>query len=171
MLNFVQETDNQIEKIRQLITDAFGQTKEAALVETIRKSSNFIPELSLVAQENEDVLGHILFSSIVIETSQETFPVLALAPLSVTPLRQRQGIGSKLVEVGLIRCRELNHSIVIIVGEPRYYNRFGFQKASQFGLHSSLPIPDEVFMVLELKPSALMNVNGTVWYPTYFNEV
>lgn len=169
MLNITAERDNQRAKIHQVITDAFGQTQEAELVDKIRNSPNFIPELSLVALENEDVLGHILFSRINIEAAQ--IPALALAPLAVTPMHQRQGIGTQLVQVGLSRCRELNHSIVVVVGDPRYYRRFGFQKASQFGLHSSLPIPDEAFMVLELKPSALMNLNGNVCYPAYFNEV
>ncbi|MBW4635719.1 MAG: N-acetyltransferase [Iphinoe sp. HA4291-MV1] len=170
MLDFAPETDNQRAKIRQVITDAFGQTKEAELVDKIRNSANFIPELSLVALENGDVLGHILFSCIVIEVPEQ-IPALALAPLAVTPLRQRQSIGSQLVKVGLSKCRESDYSIVVVVGEPRYYRRFGFQKARKFGLHSSLPIPDEAFMVLELKPSALMNINGIVCYPAYFHEV
>ncbi|MGH7999620.1 MAG: GNAT family N-acetyltransferase [Brasilonema sp.] len=170
MLNFAPETDNQKAKIRQVITDAFGQTKEAELVEKIRNSPNFIPELSLVALEDGDVLGHILFSHIFIEAPQQ-IPALALAPLAVTPLHQRQGIGSQLVEVGLSKCHKSDYPIVVVVGNPRYYRRFGFQKASQFRLHSSLPIPDEAFMVLELKSSALINIKGIVCYPAYFNEV
>ncbi|MBP5974077.1 N-acetyltransferase [Brasilonema sp. CT11] len=170
MLDFAPETHNQRAKIRQVITDAFARTQEASLVDKIRNSANFIPELSLVALENGDVLGHILFSRIFIEASEQ-IPALALAPLAVTPQRQRQGIGSQLVQVGLSKCRESDYSVVVVVGDPRYYRRFDFQKASQLGLHSSLPIPDEAFMVLELKPSALMNINGNVCYPGYFNEV
>jgi putative acetyltransferase len=115
------------------------------------------------------VLGYTLFSPIVIAAPEQSIPALALAPLAVTPLRQRQGIGSKLIEAGLSKCRELDHSIVVVVGNPRYYQRFGFQKASKFNLKSSLPFPDEAFMVLELKPGALINVIGTVMYPTYFH--
>ncbi|NMG06079.1 GNAT family N-acetyltransferase [Brasilonema sp. UFV-L1] len=170
MLDFAPETENQKAKIHQVITDAFGRTQEAELVDKIRNSPNFIPELSLVALENGDVLGHILFSRIFINAPHQ-IPALALAPLAVKPQRQRQGIGSQLVQVGLSKCRQSDYPIVVVVGNPHYYRRFGFQKASQFGLHSSLPIPDEAFMILELKPSALININGNVCYPAYFNEV
>lgn len=169
MLDFASETDNQRANIRSCLVDAFGETKVADLVETIRNSPNFIPELSLVALEKGDVLGHILFSRVVIEAPQ--IPALALAPLAVIPQRQRQGIGSKLVQAGLSKCQELDQTIVLVVGDPHYYRRFGFQTASKFGLQSSLPFPDEVFMALELKPDALMNVSGTVLYPAYFDEV
>jgi putative acetyltransferase len=168
MLDVRSERDKDISNIRQTIIDAFAEVKVASLVEAIRNSPNFIPELSLVAAENGEVSGHILFSRIIIATFEQSVPALALAPLAVTPLRQRQGIGSKLVEAGLSKCRELDHSIAVVVGNPRYYERFGFQKASKFNLQSSLPFPDEAFMVLELKPGALINVIGTVMYPTYF---
>ncbi len=171
MLDFIPETYKDIENIHQVVTAAFGQTSEANLVDTIRNSPNFIPELSIVATENGEVVGHILFSRIPIETPQQIIPALALAPLAVTPPRQHQGIGSKLVRVGLTKCRELNHSIVIVVGNPLYYQRFGFQTASKFGLESSLPFPDEAFMARSVKPGALTNISGTVRYPAYFEAV
>ncbi|TBR62040.1 GNAT family N-acetyltransferase [Westiellopsis prolifica IICB1] len=171
MFNIIPESNREIFAIRQLITEAFSQVKVAELVDIIRKSENFIPELSLVAVENAEVLGHILFSQIIIETPNQSIPSLALAPLAVKPSHQRQGIGSKLVEVGLSKCREFDYSVVIVVGEPGYYQRFGFQTAGKFGLRSSLFFPDEVFMVLELKPAALTNITGTVRYPAYFQDV
>lgn len=169
MLNITSETDKDIGKIRSCITAAFGEIKVAELVDKIRDSLNFIPELSLVAKENEQVLGHILFSRILIEAPKQIFPALALAPLAVIPSHQRRGIGSKLVEIGLSKCRELDHFIIVVVGDPRYYQRFGFQTASKFGLQSSLLFPDEVFMV-SLK-SNLINISGIVRYPTYFSQV
>ncbi|MCP6760595.1 MAG: N-acetyltransferase [Fischerella sp. CENA71] len=171
MLNIIPETYKEILTIRQLITQAFGQVKVAELVDIIRESENFIPELSLIAVENGEVLGHILFSQIIIETPNQTIPSLALAPLAVKPSHQCQGIGSRLVETGLSKCREFDYPVVIVVGEPAYYQRFGFQTAGQFGLRSSLSFPDEVFMVLELKPAALKNIAGTVRYPAYFQDV
>lgn len=171
MLSLKSETGDDRASIREVVTMAFGRTSEAELVEAIRNSPNFLPELSLVAGENGEVLGHILFSSIVIESQGQTVPALALAPLAVTPTRQRQGIGSQLVEIGLRQCRELEHSIAVVLGYPGYYKRFGFQTASSFGVDAPFPVPDEVFMVLELKPGALMNVSGIVRYPSYFGTV
>lgn len=171
MLTFCSETNDDIAKIREVVTAAFGQTNEAQLIETIRNSPNFLPELSIVAKENENVLGHILFSPITIEAQREMMGAIALAPIAVTPARQRQGIGTQLVQVGLSKCRDLGHSIVVVLGHPQYYRRFGFQTASKFGVQAPFPVPDEAFMVLELMPDALKNVSGTVRYPTYFNEV
>lgn len=171
MLSFARETDNDLAGIREVVEAAFGGTSEAGLVEAIRNSPNFIPELSIVAVENGKVLGHILFSPIVIEAQEQSVPALALAPLAVTPARQREGIGRQLVQVGLSKCRELGHGIVVVLGHPDYYPRFGFQKASQFGVQAPFTVPDEAFMVLELKPGTLKNVSGTVRYPTYFDGV
>jgi len=171
MLNFASETENDIAGIRDVVTAAFEQPNEAKIVELIRDSENFIPELSLVAKENDLVLGHILFSLIVIDTGTENIAALALAPLAVTPTHQRQGIGSQLIKIGLAKCQELGHSIVIVLGHPNYYPKFGFQTASKFGVQAPFSVPDEAFMILGLKPDALHNVSGTVRYPAYFNEV
>lgn len=171
MISIISETEEDIAAIREVVTAGFGRTNEADLVEVIRNSPNFIPELSLVAKENGEVLGHILFSPVVIETQGGDVQAMALAPLCVTPTHQRQGIGAQLVQAGLTKCRELNHNIIIVLGEPHYYQRFGFQTASKFGIQAPFTVPDEAFMVLELKPSALNNISGIVGYPEYFNEV
>lgn len=171
MLFLASETEEDIAKIREVVTTAFGRTSEAELIETIRKSPNFIPELSLVASENGEVLGHILFSPIIIESQVKNVPALSLAPLAVKPIRQRQGIGSQLVQFGLRQCRELEHSIIIVLGAPGYYKRFGFQTASSFGVDAPFPVTEEAFMVLELKTDALLNVSGMVKYPAYFDKV
>ncbi|MBE9226585.1 N-acetyltransferase [Phormidium sp. LEGE 05292] len=171
MLTFASETENDIAAIREVLITAFDRTNEAKLVDLIRNSENFIPELSIVAKEDNLVLGHILFSPISIDTTSENISALALAPLAVTPAHQRQGIGSQLIEIGLAKCQELGHSIVVVLGHPNYYAKFGFQTASKFGVAAPFSVPDEAFMILELKPDALHNVNGTVRYPAYFNEV
>ena len=171
MITFFSENNHHIAGIQEVVKAAFGQINEAKLIELIRNSPNFIPELSIVATEDGKVLGHILFSPIVIETKEQIIPALALAPLAVMPARQREGIGRQLVQVGLSKCRELGHAIVVVLGHPDYYPRFGFKKASQFAVQAPFSVPDEAFMVLELKPGALSNVSGTVRYPAYFDGV
>ena len=117
------EYDTAIHEINVL---AFGREDEARLVEDLRKSPDFIPELSLVAVKDKMVVGHILFSRIAIQTKTGSFPAMSLAPMAVHPEFQKQGIGSKLVRQGLERCRNLGYKVVIVVGHPNYYPRFGF---------------------------------------------
>lgn len=158
------------EAIHEVNRLAFGQEDESLLVRRIRNSSLFIPELSLVASRKGQIVGHILFSMISIEGQHGNKPVLSLAPMAVAPEFQNQGIGSKLVREGLKRCRNLGHEIVIVVGHPNYYPRFGFAPARQKGLEAPFPVPDEAFMVLELAPKALAGIKGTVKYPPEFDE-
>lgn len=157
--------------IRTVLTEAFGSPNEADLVEGIRGSANFIPALSLVAKLNREIVGYVLFSAVVVETPTGTQPALALAPLAVRPGYQNQGIGTQLVKSGLAKSQELGYTLVAVVGHPQYYARFGFQPASLLSLKSSLPLPDEVFMVLELHPGALPEAGGTLRYPAYFEAV
>ncbi|MGB5963048.1 MAG: N-acetyltransferase [Coleofasciculaceae cyanobacterium] len=171
MVSFAQEKNDDIISIREVVTAAFGRTSEAKLVEAIRNSRNFIPELSIVATEKGNLLGHILLSPIPIEAQGQTFSALALAPLAVIPTRQREGIGTELVKVALSKCRELDHNLVVVLGHPKYYPRFGFQTANQFGIRAPFPVPEQAFMVLEIQQGALQRSSGLVRYPAYFNEV
>lgn len=171
MVSFAQEKTDDIISIREVVTAAFGRTSEAKLIEAIRNSQNFIPELSIVATEKDNLLGHILLSPIIIEAQRQTFSALALAPLAIIPTRQREGIGTELVQVALSKCRELDHNLVVVLGHPSYYPRFGFQTANQFGIHAPFPVPEQAFMVLELKPGKLQRTSGLVRYPAYFDEV
>jgi putative acetyltransferase len=164
------EQNKDSEAIHEVNRLAFGQEEEALLVQRIRESSHFIPELSLVASQEGKIVGHILFSKIHIETVEGKKSVLSLAPMAIHPEFQNQGIGSKLVREGLKRCRNLGHEIVIVVGHPHYYPRFGFVPAGQKGLKAPFPVPDEAFMVLELTPKALTGIEGTVSYPPEFDE-
>lgn len=157
--------------IQNCLNSAFGRESEGDLVAAIYHSPNFIPELSIAAVEDEQVWGYILFSPIKIESEQETVSALALAPLAVHPSHHRQGIGSQLVRAGIEQCRALNHSLVVVLGHPDYYQRFGFQTASRFDIHAPFSVPDEAFMVLELQAGILNQTQGVVRYPDYFNTV
>ncbi|OWY65008.1 GNAT family N-acetyltransferase [cyanobacterium TDX16] len=164
--NFTEYTD--VFEINQL---AFGQENEANLVDNIRQLPKFNSALSLVAIESDRLVGHILFSEIAIVSPQGEVTALALAPLAVLPQFQNQGIGSQLVRAGLKQCQVLGYKIVIVLGHPNFYNRFGFAPAIDKELRSPFSVPDEAFMVLELIPEALTGISGMVKYSSPFDLV
>jgi putative acetyltransferase len=157
--------------IRAVNEQAFGKPNEANLVDALRASPAFIPELTLVATVDDQVVGHVLFSRITVEGDGESVEVLALAPIAVRPEWQRQGIGSQLIRAGLERTAALGYRAVVLIGHPTYYPRFGFSPARAFGLECPFPVPDEVFMALPLRPGGLDGVRGTLVFPPAFGEV
>jgi len=158
-------------EIRKVNKKAFKGKAESKLVDALRESEAFIPGLSLVAVQAGQVVGHILFSPVAIVEGENSVPALALAPMSVLPEFQNRGLGAALVKRGLEEAAKLGHKIVVVVGHPDYYPRFGFVKAGEKGLKLPFEAPDEVFMVLELAPGALAGVGGTIEYPPAFHEV
>lgn len=165
------ETAKDADAVRKLNKKAFKGNSESKLVDALRGSDGFIPGLSLVAEKGGKVVGHILFSPVRIKGLNGAAPALALAPMAVLPGYQNQGIGSELVKFGLNECRKTGHKIIVVVGHPEYYPRFGFVKAGEKGLKLPFEAPDEVFMALELSPGALNDVSGTIEYPKEFHEV
>lgn len=149
---------------------AFGQDSEARLVEQLRHSEAFVPELSLVAVGDNSVIGHILFTRIKIVDQGET-ESLALAPMAVLPAFQKQGIGSLLIKHGLDKARELHYRSVIVLGHEHYYPKFGFEPAGKWGIRSPYDVPKNVFMALELVTGGLAGVSGTVRYPKEFEAL
>jgi putative acetyltransferase len=171
MIKIQPEKDEDYTAIHGIYVLAFGRENEARLIENLRKSPDFIPGLSLVAVKDKMIVGHILFSRIAIQTKTGSFPALSLAPMAVHPEFQKQGIGSKLIRQGLVRCRKLGHKIVVVVGHPNYYPRFGFTSARAKGLEAPFPVPDKAFMVVELTAGALNTITGMVIFPTEFEGV
>jgi putative acetyltransferase len=155
--------------IRHVNEQAFGKPNEARIVEGVRESPFFIPELSLVAEHDRKIVGHILFSKGKVQGEGESWDLLALGPVAVSPSCQRQGVGSRLVQAGLERALQLGHRGVFLIGHPTYYPRFGFTPARTFGLGLPFEVPDEVFMALPLWPGAMDGVRGTVVYPPAFS--
>ncbi|OUL28041.1 GNAT family N-acetyltransferase [Nostoc sp. T09] len=148
---------------------AFGQENEAKLVEEIRHSNRYIPELSLVAEVEGLVVGHILFSYINL-VGEERLQVLGLAPMAVHPRFQRQGIGSALVQAGLEIADTRGEAIVIVLGHPPFYSRFGFELSVNYAIESPFPVPEEFFMVKPLQ-SYQERYKGKVVYPPAFEKV
>jgi putative acetyltransferase len=168
------EKPEDIASIQDVTTRAFQGEEEANLIAAIRASDYFIPELSLIALDDTDqIVGHILFSPIIIESPEDSksAEALALAPMAVLPEYQNRGIGSLLVQHGLEACKKLGYSIVIVVGHPEYYPRFGFRPARDCGIKAPFEVPDEAFMVCELVTGALKNVSGVVKYSPAFDLV
>ena len=144
---------------------AFGGPFEAELIPRLRR--NRLIATSLVAETEGAILGHILFSWLPVAIEGRTVRALALAPLAVSPDRQRQGIGSQLVLAGLEAARAAGGEAVIVLRHPDYYPRFGFSAALAAKLTS--PFPGDAFMALELAPAALRGQCGTVTYPPAFS--
>jgi putative acetyltransferase len=148
---------------------AFGQENEAKLISEIRCSQGYIPELTLIAEVDNIIVGYILFSYIDL-IGEESLQVLSLAPLAVLPQFQRQGIGSALVKAGLEKADTIKEALVIVLGHPHFYKRFGFQPSVNYKITSPFPVPEDVFMVKPLQ-NYQEKYQGKVVYPPAFLAV
>jgi putative acetyltransferase len=169
MITIRQETKEDRAAVHHVNEVAFGRVGEAALVDALREVAH--PHISLVATLDDQVVGHIFFSPVSIESDDSVLTALGLAPMAVLPEYQSQGIGSALVREGLKECQRIGHNIVVVLGHPEYYPRFGFIPAIQKGLRCEYQVPDEAFMVLELIPDALKGRRGLVKYHPAFSSV
>lgn len=162
------ETPEEYAAVHSINTLAFGSESEAALVDRLRAVH---PHISLVAVKDGQVVGHIFFSPVFVESENANFIAIGLAPMAVLPEFQNQGIGSQLVRQGLKECESQGHNVVFVLGHPNHYPRFGFSPAKVKGIGCEYPVPDEVFMVAELTPGALGGRTGLVRYMPEFAEV
>ena len=163
------ERPDDVSGIRHVNERAFGQPAEADLVDTLRPAC--ADALSLVAEDGP-IVGHILFTPVVVEGRDPPVVGMGLAPMAVLPERQRQGLGSQLVRRGLEMLRARGCPFVVVVGHPEYYPRFGFERASAHGLRSQWEgMPDQAFMVLLLDAPAMAGTSGVAKYRDEFNEV
>ncbi len=167
MITMRPERPEDVAAIRAINEAAFGQTAEADIVDALRFACPDV--LSLVALSDETLVGHIFFSPVQVEGGSRTIQGMGLAPMAVLPERQRQGIGSRLVEAGLRILRRQDCPFVIVLGHPGFYPRFGFVPASRYGLTCQWEgVPDEAFMVLILDESAVAGVAGVARYRDEF---
>jgi putative acetyltransferase len=157
-----------VEVIHSIHKSAFPTEAEARLVDRLREGSKLA--LSLIAEVKNRPVGHVAFSPVSIEPQSPERQGLGLGPVAVLPEWQGKGIGEQLITRGVEDCRRDGYSFIVVLGEPEYYGRFGFRRASLFGLGNEYGV-DDPFMVLELKLGGLPKVPGTVRYVKLFSKV
>lgn len=168
-LRIREETPTDEAAIYQVHVAAFETDAEARLVAALRAGGALV--LSLVAEADGELVGHIAFSPVVIASKDEVHSGMGLGPMAVVPRCQRQGIGGKLIEAGLRLLRDAGHPFCVVLGHADYYPRHGFIQASMYGIRWEKPVPDEVFFLQALRPGALAGVSGTVRYRPEFDAV
>lgn len=161
------EEERDCDAVNAVNAAAFETPLEAKLVNTLRQQGQ--PLISLVAEDAEIVVGHILFSSVSL-TGQSDAKIMGLGPMAVVPNHQRKGIGSALVRARLDRCNQLGFGAVVVLGHPEYYPHFGFLPSSRFGIGCEYDVPEGVFMVAELRPGYLHGKAGTIKYHPAFGN-
>jgi putative acetyltransferase len=152
--------------VRSIHVAAFGRSQEADLVDQLRGVAS---TFSFVAVESAQIIGHIFYSPVAIEGKcADHLFILGLAPVAVRPEHQRQGIGASLIRHSLAACTRLGCRVVVVLGNPAYYAKFGFMPAKNKGLTCEYTVPEDAFMVLELVEGALAGCSGTVKYRPEF---
>lgn len=165
-----EESAGDIPAVYRINEAAFGRSDEALLVDRLRARKAVIH--SLVAEYENVLAGHALFSPVLIwQKSGVVAVVCGLGPVAVLPDRQKQGIGSALIEAGIVLCRKAGYPLMIVLGHPTYYPRFGFQPAGRFDISCAYDVPGDAFMALELQKGALEVISGVAHYHPEFDGV
>lgn len=170
-----QETIDDYKEVFNVVAMAFKDAEfadhsEQFLVERLRKSEAFIPELSMVAEVDGKIVGHILLTKIKIKNESAVFNSLALAPVSVLPTYQGKGIGASLIMESHKKAIELGYKSIVLLGHEKYYPRFGYERADKYGIELPFEVPKENCMVIALVEDGLKETNGMVEYPKAFYE-
>ncbi|MGB3106344.1 MULTISPECIES: GNAT family N-acetyltransferase [Sphingobacterium] len=153
--------------------EQYSDHQEHILVEKLRKRAEFIPQMSIVAEVEGEIVGYILLTKVQIidKENQKAFDSLALAPVAVLPQFQGQGIGGKLILAAHQIAKELGFGSVVVLGHADYYPKFGYVPASVYGIQFPFDVPDENCMIKELTDNSLKGIQGTVHYPEEFGVI
>lgn len=163
------EDPSEFPAIREVVEQAFGSPVEAELVEMIRESPNYVPELSLVAEEHGRIVGHLMLSYTDLVDGSRTHRVLTLSPIAVVPSAQGKGIGAGLIERALQLADREGQPLVCLEGDPKYYGKSGFTDARESGIEFDLPdwAPRNAGQIYKLR-NYDSSVKGKVIYPPAF---
>lgn len=169
-----QECEADYPAVFKLTEEAFraleiSDHQEQFLVERLRQSGSFIPDLSLIAcTEDEQIVGHVLLTKVQVENESASHEALILAPVSVLPTFQNQGIGSRLIRAAHAKARDLGFGVVVLVGHENYYPRFGHELCCKHGISMPFDVPEVNCMVAELIPGSLQQLSGMVKFDAAF---
>ena len=163
------EQPGDIDEIWAVNTEAFGSEAEANLVNTLRKTG--IPYISLVCEIKRILVGHILFTPVELIGDTSGLRITGLGPMAVIPELQNRGIGSSLVRAGVQQSKAESYDAIVVLGHPGYYPRFGFAPSMKFNISSEYDVPDEMFMILELKNGSLRGKRGIIRYHDAFGKL
>ena len=164
-MNIRESTVSELSDVLNVERLAFGSDKEAELVRGLLDDPSAVPTLSLLAFEDDEAVGHILFTRVRLDGAPEDIGAALLAPLAVLPENQKQGVGRRLIENGLARLKEAGVALVFVLGHPGYYPRCGFTPAGRLGFEAPYPIPEKdagAWMVQALREGVIGNVKGRV---------
>ncbi len=171
------ETSLDYERVREVIKSAFyregkdSEFNEWSLVDRIRDSKYYINDISLVAEFEGNIVGHILFTQMKVNNENNSYNSLALAPVSVHKDYQKKGIGKLLVRSGIEKAKELGYRSIIVMGHPEYYTKFGFTLASKYHIGTTSDFNDKCLFGLDLVDGELSRISGVIQYcPPFYNE-
>ncbi|MDX2446449.1 MAG: N-acetyltransferase [Desulfobacterales bacterium] len=166
-------TGSELNDVLRIETEAFGHSKESKLVNDLLNDDSAKPLLSLLAIDEDEAIGHILFTRVRITGNEDALSAMILAPLAILPEAQGKGVGGKLIKEGLKQLSDLGIDLVFVLGHPEYYPRFGFKPAGARGFEAPYPIPTKdasAWMVQEFKPGVIDNFSGKIICADTLNE-
>ena len=169
MITIREENENDLIIIKKINDKAFGQPQEGIVIDKIRESDS--PVLSLVAEIDNTIVGHIFYSASEIECNNEIIAGMGLAPMAVLPEYQKQGIGKRLINESINILKKKAVPFIIVLGHENYYPKFGFEVASKYGIKCQWDgVPDEAFMIMILDKGKMSNIHGIAKYRDEWNE-
>lgn len=164
------EASDEVKAIDVVHLSAFEGDNEVGFIDSLRSSAGYIADLSLVAEFNGRIVGHILLTKIHLQQGSKGNDILALAPMAVVPSQSHRGIGSELVHKAIEEAKKQGFKAIVVIGHPEFYQRFGFKQVSDWKLGSNLSVDQDLITAIELQSGALED-GGTLIYPSQFSKV